>query len=357
MSTNERDELDELPICRADRDPWTGREVDVWLVKHSDARRIVDSIKAKLDAVTRERDEARDSQYWIRRYNEVVDKLNVVRDELAQAREQLATAQAEAAAMSRIMDENESRLNDLMRRIGVAADVGWIRHELRYVLRDYNGTTGRELLEEVRRKDDEIRSLKERQQHLVEAGARYKRKGRTAKAALVEARERIAELEAQIRDGVKAAYDAAEKEWDAKEWADDQPTPEPVEQADEPLKVGDWVEPKDDDDSSHRGELCFAGTWVKGPFRVAAIETSARGGIHLLRLEGDGCFGATWDAGYFRRVRAPSAEAHLLAIARELRELLTAEHVKLSMTGLKVCLSSRIVGLLIKLRDEKGGAA
>lgn len=55
-----------------------------------------------------------------------------------------------------------------------------------------NGTAGRDMLAEMRRKD-----------------------------------ERIAELEAQIRDGVTAAYNAAEKAWDAKEDG-----PKPVEAKD-----------------------------------------------------------------------------------------------------------------------------
>lgn len=531
MSTIERDELD-------------GKQTilyfgDVW-VRVKDARRIVDDLKRQLEAVTRERDRYRqafvkalscvDQAFQPHSKPEAIlpefcrlgeDKFEAV-PKLAtaykEAREQLAAVQAEAAAMRKNVHEVVKEFRKLEAMEGnepircSRIDFGdWADRLL-------EPTAGRELLDEMRRKDERIAELEKRSAEwetwYLDMQDRAKRKCRTAKAALVEARERIAELEAQIRDGVKAAYDAAEKAFDAKEWADDQPTPEPaywalpedrqvtwrsidgqrievsvdgdgwerafaydsvsqidkalprcnadgspivkpepvwqyrrwnnetpgygvaiwrtsngsaiessfigqekrywstssgfsswrecvdnpntfpcdesgeridsqvavamskttltsddvakindalsrgearlafefkpVEQADEPLKVGDWVELR-----SKPGDECYETrtlqlsklTW---PRQITTIDD----------------YGYVKPHGYdqwcnpqrFRRVPATSADAPLVAIARELRELLTAEHVKLSMTGLKVCLSSRIVGLLIKLRDAEGGA-
>ena len=92
---------------------------------------------------------------------------------------QLDKAEADAAAMRRTMTENESRLKDVIRRIGVSTTTGWITHELNHVLLDIpSGTAGRELLERHKKELAELRVQldNERQffavnQHTIEAQA------------------------------------------------------------------------------------------------------------------------------------------------------------------------------------------
>lgn len=117
-------------------------------------------LKSELEQVTRERDELQLINESLGRLNtNVVDYSEKIEKERSALREQLSTVQAEAAVMRRIMDENESRLNDVIRRIGSVVDIGWIKHELRFVLQECNATAGRDLLDEMQRKDDRIADL------------------------------------------------------------------------------------------------------------------------------------------------------------------------------------------------------
>lgn len=321
MSTTERDELTKCDMIGRD-----GK----WFVEHQAAKAIVDDLMAKLDAATRERDELDATNKSMSRLNvNAVAYIEKVEEKLAQAREQLEAVQAELVEAERQLTDWMDTAEALYKAVPVAYERGQLTENgsrkpsemvkeylaevraeaaaMREVIemitvhrrvtiygaadawRDkaekaLSGTAGRDLLDEVRRKDERIKELEaeladtkaaiEHQGTLLESQGekitahqdvvqkkdrviesllshplssprniaataelikamadqlnRFERKCSTAKAALVEARERVAELEAQIRDGVKAAYDAAEKAFDAKEWADDQPTPEPV---------------------------------------------------------------------------------------------------------------------------------
>lgn len=104
---------------------------------------------------------------------------------------QLDTAEADAAAMRRTMTENESRLKDVIRRIGVSTTTGWITHELNHVLLDIpSGTAGRELLDrhkaKLAAKDAEIEQERKLSRSCMSQNARLVRKSRTAKTALFE---------------------------------------------------------------------------------------------------------------------------------------------------------------------------
>lgn len=140
--------------------------------------RACDEWTERCQSAERERDDLRDQSVM------TIHGLTAERNALST---KLAKAEADAAAMRRTMTENESRLKDVIRRIGVSTTTGWITHELNHVLLDIpSGTAGRELLDEMQRKDVEIKSLKGRQEHLVAAGAMYKKKASTAKLAYVE---------------------------------------------------------------------------------------------------------------------------------------------------------------------------
>jgi len=104
---------------------------------------------------------------------------------------QLDKAEADAAAMRRTMTENESRLKDVIRRIGVSTTTGWITHELNHVLLDIpSGTAGRELLDrhkaKLAAKDAEIEQERKLSRSCMSQNARLVRKSRTAKTALFE---------------------------------------------------------------------------------------------------------------------------------------------------------------------------
>jgi len=123
--------------------------------------------------------------------NYVVEQSKEKDGELVTLREQLATVQAEAAAMRRTMTENESRLKDVIRRIGVSTTTGWITHELNHVLLDIpSGTAGRELLDrhkaKLAAKDAEIEQERKLSRSCMSQNARLVRKSRTAKTALFE---------------------------------------------------------------------------------------------------------------------------------------------------------------------------
>jgi len=123
------------------------------------------------------------------------EKHNLDADEANKA---LATVQAEAAAMRRILAENESRLNDVIRRIGVCVDTGWITHELRHVLQEYSTTAGRELLDKMKRNSERIRELENVRKLSSEAYEKISNSHADLKRQLAE-HKRDAELCRELR--------------------------------------------------------------------------------------------------------------------------------------------------------------
>jgi chromosome segregation ATPase len=125
---------------------------------------------------------------WMDAY-ERIEQHRAKIDELT---EQLATVEAEAAAMRAL----------LMRWRGGIERSPLIQFnqeaELRLIDNATDTTAGRDMLAEMRRKDERIAELESRWKRSFKEEARQRSKCRTAKAALVEARERIAELERHV---------------------------------------------------------------------------------------------------------------------------------------------------------------
>lgn len=481
MSTSERDELDECTLMVN----------GVGVVNYRSARRIVDGIKAKLDAVTRERDEIasrfigvvpdgdkwgivcdggkpvyatvveaceaadkinrdqlahhQNGEYeWRQKFHElerqvnagiqpsvqlVLDRMNewnkqrdqIVSLERDQAREQLAAVQAEAVlwrmAVMHGIGDWDSIYNQIKWRAIEVIDpatplcIEWCQAvflKLEAVKSNEVHTAGREVLEEVRRDKERIAELErtwdevrddyearitklesenyrygESYQELEDYCARIERKCSTAKAALVEARERIAELEAQIRDGVKAAYDAAEKAFDAKEWVDDQPTPEPVY-----WRCGWTTSAQEQGRPDYR---CLDGVlvqisseqvdeWVDHPASVADIDSlyprCNRDGTPIVKettrdfakviernLERDPELKAEVEAAR-EEIPQEQADDSLVAIARELREALAESSMSICRNGdmcdslmVEAVDADRLLAIFQKLRDSEGGDA
>ena len=155
--------------------------------------------EAELSSIAESCDITRKHDAWYQRDHDNDGKpygtlAEAVAAELKDRDEDHQRLEADAAAMRRTMTENESRLKDVIRRIGVSSTTGWITHELNHVLLDIpSGTASRELIDEMQRKDDRIRELEHllslEVQHSRDADEhieRLQRKCRTAKAALVE---------------------------------------------------------------------------------------------------------------------------------------------------------------------------
>lgn len=144
--------------------------------------RACDEWTERCQSAERERDDLRDQSVM------TIHGLTAERNALST---KLAKAEADAAAMRRTMTENESRLKDVIRRIGVSTTTGWITHELNHVLLDIpSGTAGRELLDrhkaKLAAKDAEIEQERKLSRSCMSQNARLVRKSRTAKTALFE---------------------------------------------------------------------------------------------------------------------------------------------------------------------------
>lgn len=178
------------PIEQAERTPEQDRIAELTTER--------DELKSQLAQATRERDEYYDDLREARQKIVTLEERIPASErtkELASLREKLATAQAEAAAMREAFAKRVSfgchfwngandtyiRFNDREKSLAAEHAIGSF----------LQGTAGRELLDELRRKDAEIQSLKGRQEYLIEASCRYKRKARTAKAELIEARAKL----------------------------------------------------------------------------------------------------------------------------------------------------------------------
>ncbi len=285
MSTNERDELEQV-TC----DTQLGR-----LVKHSDARRIVDDLKAKLAEVTRERDEIasrfigvvpdggewgivcdggkpvyatvieaceaadkinraqlthhQNAEYeWRQKFHElerqvsagiqpsvqlVLDRMNEwnkqrdqiasLEHDLAQAREQLEAVQAEAAAMREAFAKRVSfgchfwnGANDFYIRFNDAQKARDCEHAIGSFLQ---GTAGRDLLEEMRRKDERIAELERYESELSTVRDLVQKKhhmGGVVHVGLLCVAQAVKDLIEKIPDVEGPSVDG------------DQPTPQPV---------------------------------------------------------------------------------------------------------------------------------
>lgn len=165
----------------------------------ADERELAKQREAELSSIAESCDITRKHDAWYQRDHDNDGKpygtlAEAVAAELKDRDEDHQRLEADAAAMRRTMTENESRLKDVIRRIGVSSTTGWITHELNHVLLDIpSGTASRELIDEMQRKDDRIRELEHllslEVQHSRDADEhieRLQRKCRTAKAALVE---------------------------------------------------------------------------------------------------------------------------------------------------------------------------
>lgn len=264
MSTIERDELDGLAKVEVR---------DVVCVSFYAAKAIVDDLKAKLAEVTRERDEANEQVEILNEVcNGIRDTFGYSRDDMVdlttyvaqdygqlkaerdQLREQLATVQAEAAAMRDKGDKLGWWINNAVNEKNACQEYKEAVCEFIDTLQ--GATAGRDLLDDMKRKDERIKELEARNDELQldlenvdyddhvslqeltewslmkplprvkdqfelnspisivaatiekyrDRWRRAKRKCRTAKAALVE----------HYRDKIDPA------------WFGDQPTPEPV---------------------------------------------------------------------------------------------------------------------------------
>lgn len=114
--------------------------------------------------------------------------------DLTQAREQLATAEAEAAKL-RTAVEMAIELTIRYERPGSHEGYEFSNKTTTICRNALNTTAGRDMLAEMRRKDERIKELESRWKRSFKEEARQRSKCHAAKAALVKARERIAELE------------------------------------------------------------------------------------------------------------------------------------------------------------------
>lgn len=157
------------------------RAIDDWRKLDELNNRIKDELREQLEQVTRERDRLEQMHLTAIQFRAETAT------ELQQAREQLATAQAEAAAMRRLLARWQSEIDTCSCTL---VERQQFRDSVRQVMRS---TAGRELLDEVQRKDERIRELEADNGELYrynDAAKRQEktllRKCRTAKLAYVE---------------------------------------------------------------------------------------------------------------------------------------------------------------------------
>jgi septal ring factor EnvC (AmiA/AmiB activator) len=184
---------------------------DVW-VRDRDARSIVDNLRRQLAEVTSERDELRhlqselaNTKSKLRRTNRELGDMEADRD---QAREQLATAAAFVDACGNRISYGGA-YDDV--RGDYSIHVAFRNRKEAMVARDkleqlLKGTAGRDMLDEMRRKDAEIadRDMKINQQktslrEMHRGCETYRHTIKRLRDRIAKKDERIAELERQVK--------------------------------------------------------------------------------------------------------------------------------------------------------------